>query len=195
MERTAVVATGPVTLRWRTVLQRELGATPSICADFASLDQIHRAVVDASVAIAVLLGASTEAMLGAAPVLRVWIALSSTKEGTTLPVRSVVAIAGEGLNRCRCSRCRSWNRASCRPTCFSDCRGRITVPATVAVCLAAGGEGRDMVALGSAPVWTAPSILPGLSCHKNHKGHKGSPAEPKHVAHDWQTGFPGVALQ
>ena len=40
-----------------------------------------------------------------------------------------------------------------------------------------------------------PSILPGLSFHKNHKGHKGSPAEPKHVAHGWQTGFPGVALQ
>jgi len=191
MERTAVVATGPVTLRWRSVLQWELGATPSICADFASLDQIHRAVVDASVAIAVLLGASTEAMLGAAPVLRVGIALSPTKEGTTLPVRSVVAIAGEGLDRCRC-RCRSRNRASCRPTCFSDCRGRITVPATVAVCLAAGGEGRNMVALGSAPVWTTPSILPGLSCHKSCKG---SPAEPKHVAHGWQTGFPGVALQ
>jgi len=194
MERTAVVATGPVTLRWRTVLQWELGATPSICADFASLDQIDRAVVDASVAIAVFLGASTEAMLGAAPVLRVGIALSSTKEGTTLPVRSVVAIAGEGLDRYWC-RCRSWNRTGCRPTCFSDCRGRITVPATVAVCLAAGGEGRDMVALGSAPVWTTPSILPGLSCHKSRKGHKGSPAEPKHVAHDWQTGFPGVALQ
>ena len=37
-----------------------------------------------------------------------------------------------------------------------------------------------------------PSILPGLSCHK---GNHGSPAEPKHVANDWQTGFPVVALE
>jgi len=68
MDRTAVVSTGAITLRWRTVLQREFGTTPSISADFASLDQIDRTVVDASVAIAVLLGASTEPMLRAAPV-------------------------------------------------------------------------------------------------------------------------------
>ena len=40
-----------------------------------------------------------------------------------------------------------------------------------------------------------PSILPGLSCHQGGQGNHGSPAEPKHVANDWQTGFPVVALQ
>jgi len=182
MDGTAVVSARSIALRRGTVLQWEFGATPSISTDFAPLDQIDGTIVDTSVTVAVLLGSSTKSVLRTAPVLRVGITLSSAKEGTALSIGAVVASAGKSLDRCR-RRCRSWNWARCRSTCFGCGRGRITIPATMPVCLAACWERGNMVALGSTPVRTASSILP---CLPGHKDSQEGPAGPKHVAQGWQ---------